>query len=96
MSDMGKMPEGGCHGTQEWVEGLVTDSCPVMYTVDYSFLFTSFVWVERGLLPFTGGWAEQPTNLIDGLDIIFAESAALQNSRLAENKTATVVDPDTE
>jgi len=72
------MPDGGCHGTKEWIDGLVTDSCPVMYVDENAALFRMYLWAERGFMPYRGGWAEQPAGVIAGLDILYKEAAEEQ------------------
>lgn len=65
------MPDGGCLGKEEWILDHVSDRCPVMYVAQYSVLFSAYAWAERGFLPFSGGWAEQPADTITGLDIVY-------------------------
>jgi len=73
LSDAGKMPSGGCHKTQEWVDDLVTDYCPVMDINTFSYLFKAFRWAKRGHLPKNLGWDELPISLVDGLEILYDE-----------------------
>jgi len=73
MSDKGKMPTRGCHGTQVWVGDVATDRCPVMFQHEYSHLFQMHFWAAKGFLPFRGGWAEQPMGVITALTIMFNE-----------------------
>jgi len=84
---MGKMPEDGCHGEAEWVTGVVTPCCPVMYQAEYSALFTAFLWSKRGCLPFTGGWLEQPAAVIAGLDVIYRVAAEYEQERIEAGNT---------
>jgi len=85
---MGSMPEGGCHGSNEWVEGLVTEHCPVMTVNESGDLFSAYVWADRGFLPFSGGWCDQPTSVTDGLDIVYREVAE-ENLRRQKSNEAT-------
>jgi len=82
------MPEdiARCSGEEEWVEGHVTNICPVRYVNEFANIFTAYVWASRGFLPYRGGWAEQPVDLITGLDILFNEADA-QQLRRAEQET---------
>lgn len=54
---------------------LVSDRCPVMYVAQYNDLFAAYQWSVRGHLPFAGGWAEQPADLITGLGIVYGAIA---------------------
>jgi len=72
---MGAMPEGGCHGTNEWVDGFETDHCPVMTVNEAGELFLAYTWAERGFLPSAGGWADQPYALMEGINIVYQEVA---------------------
>jgi len=67
------MPNGGCHGMKEWVVGHETDVCPVMWINEYSSAFDAYLWSDKGMLPFRGGWADQPAMLMQCVDIISAE-----------------------
>lgn len=67
------MPEGGCHKTQEWVDDIITDYCPVMDINKFSYLFTAYKWAKRGHLPGNVGWDELPVDLADGLEVLYDE-----------------------
>jgi len=82
------MPEGGCHGTTEWITGYITDRCPVVYVDEYALAFKAHVWAKRGFLPFSGGWAEQPAKLMEQVSIIMHEvnEVELERSRSAQQQ----------
>jgi len=63
------MPDGGCHGTNEWIEGIESDCCPVVYVGECSTVLSAAMWVDRGVLPAGGGYFDQPAHLIDLIDI---------------------------
>jgi len=68
------MPDGGCHGTAEWIDGEVTDQCPVGWQLDYNSAFEGYNWMEKGVMPSSGGWLDgQPAILLDAMDIIAYE-----------------------
>jgi hypothetical protein len=69
------MPEGGCSGENEWVEGVISDCCPVVYLSEYSIVFETVRWLERGVLPYSGGWMEQPARLMDMVAVVHDEES---------------------
>jgi len=70
---MGRMPADGCWGEAEWISGEITDRCPLMWARDYSVVFTAAHWLERGVLPHAGGWADQPAVLMELAGIVIDE-----------------------
>jgi len=82
---MGVMPEGGCHGKDEWIAGEVTDRCPVMYTMECDRIFQAYVWAKRGFLP--NEWMSQPAGLLHGIDVVWqaVEEEELRRSKAQAN-----------
>lgn len=64
------MPTGGCHGDNEWVSGIVTPTCPVKWLIERGELFQAFQWIEKGIMPYAGGYMEQPAALMEAISII--------------------------
>jgi len=67
------MPKGGCMGDDMWVDDHETDRCPVMYYSEYAPIFSSYNAYKDGFLPISGGYLEQPANLMDCIDIVKGE-----------------------
>ena len=71
---MGNMPKdpanGPCGVEREWIEIGVFEPCPVMGVPEYGQLFRAKNWIDKGILPNEGGWADQPYALIRGVEII--------------------------
>jgi hypothetical protein len=57
---------------QEWVEGYETE-CPVQWIAEYSLVFRAYNYSEQGILPHSGGWADQPAKLMDMIAIVKRE-----------------------
>jgi len=53
-----------CYGELEWVFGEITDRCPMIWAREYAIVFTAAAWMDRGVLPHSGGWADQPAVLM--------------------------------
>lgn len=53
-----------CKQEAEWVEGLFTDECPVLWLQDYAQVARSHLFMQKGILPHDGGWADQPAVLM--------------------------------
>jgi len=58
-----------CHTVQEWVEGEETE-CPVLFINEYAEAFKARKMLEKGILPHSGGYAEQPALLMRCVNII--------------------------
>lgn len=82
------MPDGGCTEEAEYVDGIITDRCPVMWYADCSILFQSFNWMERGFLPFSGGWADQPALFMDALNVVIEEVEAERRKEIERQHRA--------
>jgi hypothetical protein len=80
------MPEKGCFGDDEWLEGEVTDRCPVMYIHEYADIFEAYTWMEKGHLPYKGGLYEQPALLLECVSVIEQEVATDASRRLKRAK----------
>jgi len=78
------MPEGGCHEKTEWVTGYVTDECPVMWINEYAVVFEAYNFMEKGFLPYRGGWAEQPAILMQYVDIVGEVVANNERKRMED------------
>jgi len=59
---------------QEWVEGEHTE-CPVLIANENSDVFRAYNYAEKGILPHSGGWAEQPAVLMRLVNIVKEVSA---------------------
>ncbi len=73
------MPEGGCHGEAEWVDGEITDRCPMIWALEYHPVFEAANWMDQGVLPHSGGWADQPAALMALAKVVQDEYRAAQN-----------------
>jgi hypothetical protein len=49
-----------CQHEAEWVDGLTSEQCPVLWLDKYSQVIKAYQYEERGILPHSGGWADQP------------------------------------
>lgn len=49
-----------CKREVEWVDGLVTEECPVLWLQELAHIARAYLFSEKGILPHTGGWADQP------------------------------------
>jgi len=78
------MPEGGCYEEAEWVTGHVTDACPVMWINEYAVVFEAYNFMEKGFLPYRGGWAEQPAALMRYISIVNEEAVKAERKRMEE------------
>ena len=65
------MPLGGCHGYDEWVSGVFTDRCPVMFIDEYALAFEAYSHIDKSL-PYSGGSLEQPVAMMQAIGIIGA------------------------
>jgi len=75
MSDMGKMPSGGCHREVEFdwnMKGVSSKDCPVqLIDSRMNMLFRVFNDYEfRGVLPYEGGSLSQPCLLMGAIDVV--------------------------
>ena len=48
----------------EWVEGLVTEECPVLWLPEMMQVIHAHRYASQGILPHAGGWADQPAVLM--------------------------------
>lgn len=60
--------------------------CPVWLTHQLKEFFTAWGMREKGLLPRSGGWTEQPYYWIQALDIIGAAAARAEHERIENMK----------
>lgn len=58
-----------CKQQAEWVSGLVTECCPVLWLDDYTQVVRAHQYLDKGILPHSGGWAEQPAVLMQLVDV---------------------------
>ena len=47
----------------EWVAGEITE-CPSKWFNEYALVFETHSYLDRGVLPHSGGWADQPAKLM--------------------------------
>jgi len=67
-------PNTKCNQEAEWVDGLVTEKCPVVWVPEYTMLFRIYnASRDRAILPYSGGFMDQPAALMSAMDIISAE-----------------------
>lgn len=57
-----------CKHEAEWVDGLITAECPVLWLEDYAVIARAYLYQEKGFLPHAGGWADQPAVLMQLLE----------------------------
>ncbi len=72
---MGATPMKGCHELEpiEWVDNVITRSCPAQYFSKYNRAFKAYNrWKNKNTLPRAGGWEDQPQDLMEMIDIIEA------------------------
>lgn len=74
------MPEGGCIEEAEWISGEVTDRCPIMWAQEFGVVFTAAAWLDRGVLPHAGGWADQPALLMSLAQVVLDEQRKARDS----------------
>jgi hypothetical protein len=53
-----------CKHEAEWVDGLVTEECPVLWLQDFLPIIRAHLFMGKGILPHAGGWADQPAVLM--------------------------------
>jgi hypothetical protein len=53
-----------CKREAEWVDGLITHECPVLWLSEYVSIIRAHMFLQKGALPHTGGWADQPAVLM--------------------------------
>ena len=46
------------------MDGLVTECCPVLWIDEFATVIRTHIYLEKGILPHAGGWAEQPAVLM--------------------------------
>ena len=63
-----------CKKVQEWVDGYTTE-CPVQWVNEYSVVFQAYNYSDKGIMPNSGGWSEQPAKLMRFVDLVSAERA---------------------
>lgn len=51
------------------MDGLITDECPVLWLDEYATVVRAALHLKQGLLPHSGGWAEQPAILMQLAEI---------------------------
>lgn len=59
------------------MEKLVTECCPVLWLEEFDTVVRTHVYLEKGILPHGGGWAEQPAVLM-GLAEIFRSNVTIK------------------
>jgi len=70
-----------CRKVQQWVdigternedgqEVPIETVCPVLFINQYGIVFRAFNYSEQGILPFAGGWTEQPAKLMHFVGIV--------------------------
>lgn len=64
------MPIDGCIETQEWIDGEITDRCPVMWVSEYNSGFEAYTWSEKGVMPLGDGWLREPAVFMEVISII--------------------------
>jgi len=74
------MPNGGCQGTKEWITDEVTDECPVKWIGELRNGFEAHSWLDKGILPHAGGWADQNADLMRCASIVSEEYNKAQRS----------------
>jgi hypothetical protein len=60
---------GACQQRAEWVDGLVTEQCPVLWLDEYGQVVRAHLHLKQGILPHSGGWAEQPGILMQLVEV---------------------------
>lgn len=55
--------------------------------IQYRDLFLARAMLEKGLLPVTGGWAEQPYHWVQALEVIGAQAAQVERERIERMKS---------
>jgi len=63
-----------CKQEAEWVNGLVTECCPVLWLEEYAQVVRAHIYLEKGILPHAGGWAEQPAILMQLVEVFKNEA----------------------
>lgn len=90
----------GCHEPKPehecwYFEGLKFERCPAYYVNRAAAwirdAFQIYAWADKGLLPFPGTWLDQPSKIIDVLEIIGAliTKKADDERRATSSKTPT-------
>lgn len=51
--------------------------CPSIWHNEYADVFTAFDYLERNILPHSGGWADQPAKLMELVQIVADETATI-------------------
>jgi len=54
----------------------------VMWVDECAEAFDAYLWSEKGILPYSGGHAEQPALIMQAIDIVAAEHALYQKESL--------------
>jgi len=44
--------------------------CPVLFYAEFDHVFSAYKYHKEGILPHSGGWADQPANLMAFVEII--------------------------
>ena len=55
------------------MSGLVTECCPVLWLDEYAQVVRTHLYQDKGILPHSGGWAEQPAVLMQLAEVFRAE-----------------------
>lgn len=66
--------------------------CPVWLTHRLKKYFTGYVMAEKGLMPYSGGWTQQPYVWVKAFEVIGAEAAAVRREQLDELKQQRIPD----
>lgn len=62
-----------CQKEAEWVEGLITEECPVLWLGEFWQVVRTHLYLEKGILPSDGGWSSQPAVLMQLTEIFTQE-----------------------
>jgi len=62
-----------CRHEAEWVDGMVTEECPVLWIPQLSHVIRGHLFAEKGILPHAGGWADQPAVLMQLIEKFTSE-----------------------
>lgn len=55
--------------------------CPVLLIAEWRSLFTADAFLQHGVLPCSGGWAQQHPMFVDGVEIIARVRSQLEEER---------------
>jgi len=54
----------------DWLDMGEETKCPVLFYAEFNHVFSAYKYHKEGILPHSGGWADQPANLMAFVEII--------------------------